>query len=196
LEYGTCPNSPIIVDVIGNGFSLTDRAHGVFFDLNGDGQAGQLPWTSAGSDDAWLALDRNANGTIDNGSELFGNFTAQPVSPILNGFAALAVFDAESEGGNGDGWIDARDSVFRRLRLWTDTNHDGISQPEELHTLPSLDVRRLSLNYHMLNRSDAFGNWFRFVARVDGGHGRDGGPLAYDVFLGGREFRSKVSMPR
>jgi hypothetical protein len=187
VEYGTCPNSPIVLDVLGNGLSLTSRDSGVLFNLNNNGDAELIPWTVAGSDDAWLALDRNENGTIDDGAELFGNFTNQPPSAIPNGFEALAVFDKPASGGNNDGWIDREDEVWSRLRLWTDSNHDGVSQPTELRGLASAGLRRFSLHYTQLNWADQFGNWFRFRARVVDQRGRDIGPWAYDVFLGGRQ---------
>ena len=182
---GNAPEcSPIIIDLTGDGFVLTDAAHGVTFDIANDGIPIHMAWT-ANSNNAFLALDRNGSGTITNGAELFGNFTSQPVSPHPNGFAALAVYDDPMNGGNGDGVIDARDKIFSSLRLWVDANHDGISQPGELHTLPELGIYSISLDYQLSERKDQYGNLFRYRARVNQGlHGpEDVGKTAYDVFL-------------
>jgi hypothetical protein len=178
--------SPVIIDVNGNGIHLTSLQTGVTFDLDADGNRGWLPWTSLDSDDAWLALDADGNVRIDNGTELFGNFTPQPGPPVgseLNGFLALAEYDMPYRGGNGNGQIDIADAVFVSLLLWQDKNHNGISEPAELHPLLELGVKSIELEYQNSRRVDKFGNEFRYRSKVADLHKSQVGRWAWDVFL-------------
>lgn len=179
----SCFPCPIIIDTRGDGYSLTDTPGGVSFDFNGDGIPIQTAWTTPNTDDAFLVLDRNGNGLIDNGTELFGNYTEQSPSARPNGFSALAEYDDELRGGNVDGLIDSRDSIYSQLRLWLDSNHDGISQSEELTPLNSKNVRAISLNYRSSKLRDSNGNVFRYRARVSVDDDPQAARWAWDVFF-------------
>ena len=178
-----CGGSPVVIDTKGDGIVLTTAAEGVDFDLNGNGTRDRLGWTRGNSDDAWLVLDRNGNGNIDSGAELFGDYTAQPPGPNKNGFLALAEFDQQSNGGNADGTIDRQDQVFSQLRLWQDANHNGVSDSGELHTLDSLNIKALELEFKDSKRVDEFGNEFRYRAKVRDSQDGKVARWAWDVFL-------------
>jgi hypothetical protein len=177
-----CP-TPVVVDVDGNGYDLTGPSNGVVFDIDASGHPEQVAWTSPGSDDAWLVLDRNGNGFIDDATELFGDHTSQPPSNHANGFLALAMFDEPQNGGNNDGWISRDDAVYQELRLWVDRNHNAVSEPDELHPLPELGVAAIEIDAQRSRGFDEHGNAFGYRARIKRTRGAHDGRWAYDVFL-------------
>jgi hypothetical protein len=170
---------PLVVDVHGNGVALTSADEGVRFDVNADGIAERVAWTRHGSDDAWLVLDRNRNGSIDDGTELFGNVAPQPRTPSPNGYIALGELESTAQRGNGDHVVDPADAIWPDLRLWRDANHDGVSQPGELSTLSANGVDWLDVTPRKSGRRDRYGNFFRYRAKAGG----SGGRWTYDVFL-------------
>ncbi len=181
--------SPILIDLDADGFRLTGLSSPVVFDINADGEPEILSWTRPGEDDAFLVLDLNANGRVDNGSELFGNHTAlADGSTATNGYDALARYDNSSEGGDSNGFIDAGDAIFNALRLWIDDNHNGRSEVSELLTLRDASVMRISLHYHESRRHDKYGNSFKFLARAWLARTNGGTEAVWttDVFFQGR----------
>ena len=189
-------DSPIVIDTAGTGFHLTSTANGVHFDMKGNGRSVQIAWTAPESRNGWLALPQD--GHVTSGKELFGNFTPQPSSTHPNGFLALALYDKPENGGNGDGVIDSLDAVWNKLRVWIDTNHDGIAQPNELHTLPSVGVYSIALAYNETKFTDQFGNQFRYKGHVNpkGQANYDHvDRTIYDVFLGADSSANMKSTP-
>jgi hypothetical protein len=159
-------NCPVLLDLQGNGFHLSGSP-GVSFDIDADGAPNHIGWTQAGQDEAFLCLDRNKNGIIDDGSELFG-FATPLLSgrPARIGYRALAELDKYEAGGNGDGRVDANDAMFENLCVWVDKNRDGMSQPEEISALDEVGVVYLSYDYRPTRLTDSYGNMFRYVSQV------------------------------
>lgn len=125
---------------------------------------------------AFLAVDHNRNGAIDDGAELFGVGTLlSGGTRAANGFVALLERDS-----NGDGIINAADPIWSSLLLWTDRNHDGRSSPDELTAIAGGAITALELEFHEIGRRDAHGNRFRYQAHLRAGVSRK--PF-YDVFL-------------
>jgi hypothetical protein len=167
-ETGHCVrvNCPIVINLDRGAYRLTSIRDGVVFDLNANGSLERVAWTRGDADVAFLALDRNGNGRIDDGSELFGNHTPvwanRPDATAPNGFEALRFTQGMSYGyGTQDEQIDWRDPVWQKLLLWTDRNHNGISEPDELMRVADSGLAAISLDYKTTKRVDQFGNEFR-----------------------------------
>jgi hypothetical protein len=180
------PGSPIIVDTARDGYHLTSVEDGVLFDLNGDGIPERVAWTRPDSDDAFLAIDRNGNGRIDSGSELFGNHTPvygdRSEITTMNGFEVLKFMEGPTWGTSyADSRIDSRDAVFSRLLLWRDRNHNGISEPDELTSADTAGVRWIGTDYRTKKRADKFGNEFRQKGEIAWSDGAI--ESVYDIWL-------------
>jgi len=140
---------PLILDLDGDGLEISPLSKGVLFDANGDTIKTGTAW--AASDDGMLVWDRNGNGLIDSGAELFGDETVLTTGPnagkkAANGFVALAELDS-----NADGKFDLSDAQYASLRIWRDMNQDGISQADELQTLADTGVKSIGLTNTTVN---------------------------------------------
>ena len=137
---------PLVIDLEGDGVALKHVTEGVKFDLFDWGEPVQMGWINA--EDAFLALDKNGNGVIDNGRELFVNFVGDSgYNEVATGFDNLALYDDPAKGGNNDGRIDRRDEQYAHLLVWRDANSDGTSQPSELKPLALSGIASISLGY-------------------------------------------------
>lgn len=134
----------VVLDLDGDGLSLLkSRKSRGWFDMNGDGSPDQQGWV--GARDGMLVIDRNANGVIDDGSEL-SFLTEAPAA--ASGLAALAKLDS-----NGDKLLDKRDARFADLRVWIDANRNGTTDAGELRTLADLDIVSIGLDAKNLSRT-------------------------------------------
>lgn len=147
--------APLILDVNGDGYQLTSAEDGVDFDSHADGRRERIAWTKAGADDVFLAEDVTEDGRIETGVELLSGQSAG-----ANGFESLRRFDSDANGV-----LDERDAAFKdRLILWRDTNHNGVSESDDLFTPMSLGVVSFTLAYTAAHSMAAQGN--RIVLRA------------------------------
>jgi len=138
--------TPIVIDLNGDGINTISRESSTgSFDLLGTGTAISSGWIS--SADAFLAVDSNGNGKVDNISELFGG------NKQGEGFAKLASYDS-----NGDGVVDADDAGFASLLVWQDLNGNHQSDAGELRSLVEAGVESLKVDFVELPAVDASGN--------------------------------------
>ena len=141
-------HDPLVLDMDGDGIETVgiNAINDVVFDADGDGLKTGTGWVKA--DDALLVYDRNGNGTIDDGSEFFGDQTMVDGVRATDGFAALSAEDT-----NADGVFDASDTNYANVRIWQDKNQDGISQEGELRTLADAGIASISLTTTATNKT-------------------------------------------
>lgn len=151
--------SPMVLDLAGDGIATTGAENPVRFDIDADGTLELLGWTAPFSDDAFLWSDFDHDHRVTDGRELFGVGTVLPDGRrVSNGFEALKAFDDPHYGGNGDGRITSADAIWARLSLWVDTNHDGISDAQEVGPIQKFGVVELLLSYTIDSTPDIHGN--------------------------------------
>jgi Ca2+-binding RTX toxin-like protein len=156
--------SPIVLDLNGDGIKTTEVSQQTYFDFDGNGFSEQTGWISSG--DGLLVLDRNSNGLIDSGTELFGDQSIlNDGSKSPNGFEALKDLD-----GNGDGTIDSSDSIYGSLKVWLDDG-DGVTQSSELKTLAELNIQSIDLGYSASQLIDEYGNEHKQISSFTKGDG-------------------------
>ena len=181
-DGGNCYCSPIIITLKRHqGYKLTSTQNGVWFDIDGDGALDNVGWTRREDSIGFLVFDRNRNGLIDSGRELFGNATLMANgSNAPNGFAALAELDS-----NEDGVFDAGDAAYGQLRLWIDENHDAVSQADEYLNLAEAGIDLIYLGYRVTDKVDRNGNqfYFRGTALIRNSKGVALPTLIYDAVL-------------
>lgn len=149
-EPGESSVTPLVLAFAGEAVQF-NSAVAAGFDLTGT-MSVITDWPT--STTPWLALDRNGNGRIDDGGELFGSATLLPSgAPAGNGFVALRELDS-----NLDGRIDARDAMWDRLLVWSDVDSDRVSAVDELQSVELRELVAIELRYVVDRRCDVRGN--------------------------------------
>jgi len=151
---------PLLVDLGQDGIHLGKEGEGVVFDLAGNGNPIAMQWTAKGGNEAFIVVDKNGNGIVDDGSELLTNFNLLLLENIAapNGFADLAQYDHPELGGNDDGFITVADQVWSQINLWLDINADGISTLDEMLKPEGVEISRFNTVPKINNRTDPAGN--------------------------------------
>ena len=161
--------SPIIIDLDGDGIETLSVSSGVFFDHDGNQFAENTGWVAP--DDGLLIFDRDGNGQIDSGSELFGNNTLLKSGKLAaNGYQALQELDE-----NKDGQLNSDDAIWASLRIWQDGNSNGRVDEGELLSLEEAGVAAIGTGYSTSQYVDEQGNAHRqtsTITRSDGAVGQ------------------------
>ena len=145
---------PLVFDLGGDGITTVSlEESNAFFDLDNNGFAEKTSWV--GAKEGLLAYDKNGDGIINGGNELFGDRTLMKDGKTLasSGFTALAEYD-----DNKDGKIDSTDAIYTLLRIWQDSDGDGIASAGELKQLVDLGIVSIGLSYSNNGVTDGANN--------------------------------------
>ncbi|WP_445114755.1 hypothetical protein [Acinetobacter sp. WZC-1] len=163
---------PLILDLNGDGIIGTvtiNKFQGAVFDGDNDGLKTATGWVSP--EDGLLVRDINNDGIINSGAELFGDSTKLANGTnAQNGFSALSDLDS-----NGDGKVDNNDANFNELKVWKDTNGDGVSQTTELFTLNEVGIESLNTGISSIDNQQVDGGYIAETGsytKIDGSIGK------------------------
>ncbi|HAT1685459.1 TPA: hypothetical protein I8Y21_006329, partial [Klebsiella oxytoca] len=150
--YQNSHYDPIVIDLNGDGVKTISKSAGLVFDHDGNLFAENTGWVSP--EDGLLVLDKNHDGKIGSGNELFGSNTIlNNGQKAQNGYEALREYDE-----NHDGVIDKNDTIWSQLKVWQDKNSNATVDDGELFTLEQLKIAGIKLNYKNINNTDSEGN--------------------------------------
>lgn len=137
IEVSMC--DPLVINLNGNIADLSDQTF--FFDIDADGEKDKISRLAEGS--GYLALDKNGDGTINDGRELFGTTSG-------NGFADLAGYDED-----GNGFIDEGDEIFYKLKIWTmDENGKEKLVPLAAAGVGAIGLQNVSTDFALTNEAN------------------------------------------
>lgn len=160
------PVSVLVLDFAGDGFQLTDAAHGVMFDIEGTGTPVRIGWLLASGDDAFIVVNWR-RGEVLSGRDLLGNGIRLPdgnrVSDAGRALLAIQGTPMDAQGRllgpvPKSAALTPEDSVFSELRIWRDRNHNGRAEPVELSSLHEAGLLRIPSLFQNARTVDAFGN--------------------------------------
>lgn len=158
--------TPIVIDINGDGVKTTSIDAGIKFDFEGNGDKTKTGWVN--ENDGFLVFDRNNDGIINNGSELFGEETIlSSGKKAKNGFEALLDLDS-----NKDGILDANDLWWSSLKIWQDKNQDAYTDKGELISMEEIGIESINLNYKEVDYVDPEGNYHGLASSVNWKDGR------------------------
>ncbi|ERT11172.1 hypothetical protein QPK14_02015 [Photorhabdus temperata subsp. temperata] len=159
--------TPIVIDLNGDGVKTISIDSGIEFDFGGNGDKTKTGWVN--ENDGLLVIDKNNDGIINNGSELFGEETIlSSGKKAKNGFEALLDLDS-----NKDGVLDANDLLWSSLKIWQDKNQDAYTDQGELKSMEEVGIESINLDYGEIEHFDSEGNYHGLASSVNWSDGRN-----------------------